>query len=346
MRDDTTGKDGASSQPGQPRKAETFNSGAPMAPVQTEENPGLGLAAKWGAQALHEVKCLGKRIFVHILAIACATATAVSTASVSAGVCVYVGGTCLAARGMGVTPEWLVPAGTGLVQTALLALFGFAFPQAIFWGGLQAWVQRLIQKRFAMGGEWAMLIFILPMAIYLFGHTPMLLLAGSFAAVGVAGALVTQAVFRRRAAFAKAEELRLRPREPEKVAQYRASLAEFRAKVAALPKTARSTGESIASGADNILACMVSDPRDLEPGHRFLNRYFKAAHTVVDKHIALAREKVITPDIADALAKSEETLTRLDEVFAKEHERLLQNDVTDFSADLAVIDTLLKMDGR
>jgi uncharacterized protein (DUF1778 family) len=91
---------------------------------------------------------------------------------------------------------------------------------------------------------------------------------------------------------------------------------------------------------------MAADARDLEPGHRFLNRYFKAAHSVVDKHRSLSREEAVTRELAEALDKSREMLSRLGGVFARERERLLRNDVTDFSADLAVIDTLLKMDGR
>ena len=351
----TAGVDGAggasgperAARPGSARKPETFNGGAPMAPEHSDENPGLGLAAKWGAQALCELKGLGKRIFVHAVALACAVAAAVSTNSVSAGVCVYVGGVCLAARGMAPTPEWAIPTGAGLLQAVLLTLFGFPLPQAIFWGGVQTWGQRLVAKRFQLGGEWVMLLFILPTAIHLFDGTPFLLLAGSFAGVAVIGVLLAKAVAGRKAALAHAEELQKQgPPEPAKIVAYRASLADFRQKVAYLPQSVRPVGESLVSGTEHILECMATDQRDLEPGHRFLNRYFKAAHSVVDKHIALAREKVITPDIADALAKSEEMLARLDGVFAKEHERLLQNDVTDFSADLAVIDTLLKMDGK
>ena len=326
------------------RTAAPAPGGAPMA---DEDDPGLGVLAKWGARTLAELKGLGKRIFVHLAVFVCAAAAAVTTKSFLAGFCVYVGGICIVARGMSLSAAWLIPAGAGVLQAVLLALFGFPLPQALFWGGAQSWLQRLVQKRLCMGGEWGVLLFILPGAIYLFSATPVALLAGSFAGVAVIGGMLSQFAARRAQTAAKIRDMQRRGlSEPEKVAMYRASLADFKAKIVNLPHTVRPFGESIAISAGDIMDCMATDTRDLEPGHRFLNRYFKAAHSVVEKHISLSRETVITRELADALEKSREMLVRLDEVFAKEHTRLLQNDLTDFSADLAVIDTLLKMDGR
>lgn len=328
-------------------KPETFSSGAPMAPKRDDGLPGLDLVATWGARSLEELKCLGRRVFVHVVAVVCGAAAALSTGSIAAGLCTYIGSICLVARGISLTPAWILPAMAGIIQLVVLAALGLPLPQAVFWGGAQTWVQRLLQKRLNVGSEWGTLLLLLPMGIYLVGSAPALLLAGSFAAVGAVWAVVIQGVFRRQAILARAEALRLQgPPEPEKIAVYRSSLADFNGKVEKLPRSARPLGEAIVAATGNILKSMAEDPRDIEPGHRFLNRYFKAAHSVVDKQIALAREQTITPEIAEALTKGEEMLSRLGGVFAKEHARLLRNDVTDFSADLAVIDTLLKMDGR
>ncbi len=331
---------------GEPKpRRERFPGGAPMAPQS--EVPGMDALVKWGSRTLEEVKSFGRRVFVHLAAIVCGAAVAASSGSLLHGLCVYVGAVCIVARGMAARPAWLVPAGAGIVQTVLLALFGLPLPQALFWGGAQSWLQRLLQKRLRMGVEWGMLLVLLPLGIFLLDTMPVLPLAGSFAGVAVAAGLVTRAANAREAAAARAEELRRQGTpEPPRVAAYRESLTDFLAKVAGLPPSVRGFGESIAVSAGNILDCMAADARDLEPGHRFLNRYFKAAHSVVEKHLSLSRERVITREITDALEKSREMLIRLDEVFAKEHGRLLANDVTDFSADLAVIDTLLKMDGR
>ena len=327
--------------------ANAGSGGAPMSPFSEDEIPALNTIAKWGARTLEELKAFGKRIFVHIAVFIAATTVAVVDDSLLSWGCVYVGGVCIIARGMAGTPAWLIPAGVGVLQTVILALFGIPPAQALFWGGVQSWVQRFVQKRCRMGSEWGMVLFFIPLGVYLLGHTPLSMLAGSFAGMGVIGVSIARAAERRQVLDAKAEELRkMGPLEPERIVVHRISLAAFSKKLPKLPVHVRGVAESIAVCTGNILESMANDQRDLEPGHRFLNRYFKAAHTVVDSHINLAREKVISPEIIEALAKSEETLTRLDEVFAKEHARLLQNDVADFSADLAVIDTLLKMDGR
>lgn len=343
MNDDTTTR----KQEPDAGKQERFPGGAPMAPASGEEIPGLTLIATWGARSLEELKKLGKRVFVHLVALVCAGAAAISLGDLLAGLCTYVGGVCILARGMSLTPAWLLPAGIGVAQCVVLAAFGFPLSQAIFWGGVQAWGQRLFQKRLCMGGEWGMLLFILPLGIFLLSKTPLMALFVSFAGLAVCGGILSRVRAGREELAAKLEELgKQGPPPPEKVRIYRKSLEDFTVKIDELPQSVRPLARSIAASTGNILECMATDERDLEPGHRFLNRYFKAAHSVVDKHISLSREQVITRELADALDKSREMLSRLDEAFAREHTRLLQNDVTDFSADLAVIDTLLKMDGR
>ncbi len=347
MDDDKTMPKQTPDRPKDGPKPDRFPSGAPMAPASGDEIPALALAAKWGAQGLEGIQKLGKRVFAHIVIFAGAAAAALSSGSLLAGLCVYVGGICIFARGASLAPAWLVPAGIGVLQTLFLAGFGFPLPQALFWGGVQSFIQRLIQKRLRMGGEWAALLFILPIAIYLLPITPLTPLLASLAGGVEVGLLAARGVARRRELAEKMEALRKHgPPPPEKVRIYRESLEDFTAKIARLPADVQPLARSIAASTSNILECMAADERDIEPGHRFLNRYFKAAHSVVDKYAGLSREQVVTREMIEALDKSRETLARLDEVFAKEHTRLLRNDVTDFSADLAVIDTLLKMDGK
>ncbi|CAK7003477.1 MAG: hypothetical protein DELT_00129 [Desulfovibrio sp.] len=301
-------------------------------------------ASGLGGKALKAAHGFGQRVFVHLAAVICGLSTWGVTKSPVAGLSVYTGLICLVSRGISITPQWLGPTLAGVVQAAVYLVLGLAsLPAAIFWGGAQTWLQRLLLKKLNMGTEWFALLLILPGVIRIFAHSPSKLwLAGLFTAVALVARVVIMAVCADRTAV----KVVAHKDEPERVTRHRASLAELAAKLPQLPKSARTVAESIAATTERILECMVRDPNDLEPGHRFLNRYLVAVHSLVDKHIRLARENVITPEIADALAKSEEMLIRLDGVFSKEHEYLLKNDVADFSADLSVIDTLLKMDGR
>lgn len=300
--------------------------------------------ASWGRKLLHHARNFGVRVFVHLAALACGGTVAVTTASVMSGLCVYAGLICLVPGNIGVTPAWLAPVGLGLAQTAVLAFFGLPLAQAVFWGGAQAWLQRLLHQRRDMGGEWLALLLLLPVGIRLvadMGSLAPFLFA--FSGIFLAGCAIARALFHRRRAAADAAAY---AHEPKKVVLHRASLAALNDKISRLPRNTQPVTLSIAASTDNILECMRKDSRDLEPGHRFLHRYLTAVHTVVDKHIRLAREAVITPEGIAALEKSGEMLARLDAAFAREHARLLKNDVTDFSADLEVLDTLLKMDGR
>lgn len=312
-----------------------------------ETAPSEDKVAEWGGKAAEYLKGFGVRVFVHIAALLSGCAVAITSSSVMAGVCVYAGVICIVARGISATPGWLAPAGFGVLQTAVLAFLGLPLPQALFWGGAQAWLQRALHKRLAMGSEWMALLPLLPIGIYLMaGMVSLKALLVSFFGVFVAGRGTARVIHRLRHPVSEKEKQHRGLPEPEKVTVYRASLAALDGKIPRLPRGVQAVASSIAASAGNILECMSNDPRDLEPGHRFLNRYMNAVHTVVDKHIRLAREHAITPEIIEALTKSEDMLARLDTAFAREHARLLENDVTDFSADLTVLDTLLKMDGR
>ncbi|MDR3074347.1 MAG: 5-bromo-4-chloroindolyl phosphate hydrolysis family protein [Deltaproteobacteria bacterium] len=307
------------------------------------DDDALSLAA-WGRAAVAGVRGFGMRLFVHTAALLCGLTAG---SSLLTGLCVYVGLICLAARGISLRSDWLTPALSGLAQTAVLMPAGFPPEQALFWGGAQAWLQRLLLKRLRMGSEWLALLLLLPLGMRLVSALPTLAalaaLAVSFAGIGLAGFAAGRFFAWRGNAPAQSPE---GPPEPPRIAAHRASLAGINDKAARLPRSVRGLVESIARSAGNILDYMAANPRDLETGHRFLARYLNAAHAVVDKHLRLAREEVITPETAEALARSEETLARLEAAFAGEYARFLSNDATDFTADLAVLDTLLKMDGR
>lgn len=320
-----------------------------MKDCEPEVTPDPDGTPAFGDRVIEHARGFGMRVFVHLAGIAgglaAGTATSVPTGlGWTAAACVYTGIICIAARGMSRTPSWVIPATAGVVQTVILAVLGLPLYQALFWGGAQTWVQRVFARRMQMGSEWLALLLILPLTIQLLDDlTPIGILSVSFFAVAATARLTLAGIIRRRTRPATTA---MKEEEPDTVRINRVLVAELRDKNAALPRNVRGTVEGIASAADNILQCMLADPRDLEPGNRFLKRYLKAAHTVVDKHGRLARERVITPEVISALAQSEEMLGRLESAFSKEHALLLQNDAIDLSAELNVLDTLLKMDGR
>ena len=238
---------------------------------------------------------------------------------------VYLGLICIVARGASRKPSWIVPAVSGAGLAVLLILFGMPFPYALFWGGLQSWVQRLLVKSFRMGTEWVPFSLLLIMAFSV-RQTLSLPLAMLFCALLAGGQGILWALARKRAAELAPKpkpepkpEPAPSPDEPASMKASRTSLAELECKLPGLPAETQASVRAIMQSANNILGCMATDPRDVDHGARFLKRYLAATHGIVDTHLRFAHDKDISPDVASALARSNDMLARLKVAFAKEH---------------------------
>ena len=124
------------------------------------------------------------------------------------------------------------------------------------------------------------------------------------------------------------------------------SARELLRKAGPLPRDIRDPLLGIGAATEQILQCMREDPNDVAPGDRFLSRYLKAAHTVVDEHTRLSGQPESAGEMADLLGRSRDLLKRLEAAFVQEHASLLRNDAVNFTAELNVLDKLLKMDGK
>lgn len=127
---------------------------------------------------------------------------------------------------------------------------------------------------------------------------------------------------------------------------FRESSSDLQAKARPLPAKIKGHVDGIALATDKIILCMRNDRNDVALGDRFLSRYLKAAHSLVDDYARLSAQGGEHQSIAEPLARCESLLERLRNAFEQEHVRLLQNDTVDFTAELNVLDKLLKMDGR
>lgn len=131
-----------------------------------------------------------------------------------------------------------------------------------------------------------------------------------------------------------------------RIEEFRQTVLSLTAKKSALPPEMQVKVDGIAKVTGNILTCMRSDPQDVAPADKFLSRYLTAAHTVVDEYARLSHQGSMHESITQALARSGDLLDRLEKAFIDEHGRLLQNDTVNFTAELNVLDKLLKMEGR
>ena len=132
----------------------------------------------------------------------------------------------------------------------------------------------------------------------------------------------------------------------EQCAGFHASAVDLLNKQFLLPPRMHGHILQIAHSTEDILECMRSDAADRPGGVKFLARYLLATHNIVDQYLRLSHEGKDVTEVGPVLAKSENLLARLESAFKDEHKQLLQNDTVNLTAELNVLDTLLKMEGR
>ncbi|MCY9849485.1 5-bromo-4-chloroindolyl phosphate hydrolysis family protein [Pectobacterium jejuense] len=94
-----------------------------------------------------------------------------------------------------------------------------------------------------------------------------------------------------------------------------------------------------------IVTCMKEDPKDVEPGTAFLNRYLPAVEKMVGEFVRLSTQLEKHGKSDDFLLKNVTALKALGSAFQQQHARLLENDTLDFDTELNLVNNLLKTDG-
>ncbi|MDO5484660.1 MAG: 5-bromo-4-chloroindolyl phosphate hydrolysis family protein, partial [Desulfovibrionaceae bacterium] len=117
-------------------------------------------------------------------------------------------------------------------------------------------------------------------------------------------------------------------------------------KKAVLPESLAAHVEIVACATVGICQNMRNDPQDRMAGHKFLGRYLKAAHRIVDEYVRLAAKDAEQEDVAAALARSDEILARLARAFEDERAGMLRNDAVNYTAELNALEKLLTMRGH
>ncbi len=300
------------------------------------------------------IKNFGIRLLVHCIALIIAVQISGidSFSAIFSIFSTYIGLICLASSGMAMHFTWLMPTIIGLTQCFLCFLLGSSLVTAIFLGGLQAYVQKVFLNKFKMGFEWVVSIFlvialtgIFPLTnpIFIFTSFIILVCIGMFLNKSYESRLQKQEASKKLEQERKIREEEERNRDPFE--EYRKSIKELYPKQAYLPQNLQNTLLQLALTAEAIIRAMEDDSRDIKAGEKFLTRYLPATHKILDdykRYCAIPSNQTIT----EALARSEEVLERLAQAFVSEHNYLLRNDIDDFSANLRVLDTLLKMEGK
>lgn len=94
-----------------------------------------------------------------------------------------------------------------------------------------------------------------------------------------------------------------------------------------------------------IQECMVNDPRDVEPGTRFLQRYLPVVREIVEKGQTLSQQLEKHGSESTLNARKAQTLEALHQAFRQKHAQLLENDETELNTDMSTAEKMLKTDG-
>lgn len=247
------------------------------------------------------------------------------------------------------SPDEALPPACGAALCFFWSLVGMPWQFTLIWGGCAAFACLALLRKGNLGLSWSALPALL---IGLYGYFSGLASGTSKGAPLWTFVLPLLAAWGAQRLRALRHARRPRPAGAPDPAlavfcdEYAASAHLLREKTAQLPPGPRPRVHGIADGAEKILHCMASDPADIAGGKRFLARYLKAAHNVVDDYIRLMPEADRQNEAAATLAQAERALAGLEKAFADEHSALLRNDAANLEAELKVLDTLLKMDGK
>lgn len=132
------------------------------------------------------------------------------------------------------------------------------------------------------------------------------------------------------------------PAAPERPFEYEISRLES---FHTLPQRIDDEVQGIIKYARLIQECMLTDPHDVEPGNRFLQRYLPATLEIVEKGAELTQKLKQHGDATEFKAHKIDILQALHSAFLQKYIQLLENDEAALKTEMSTLEKLLKTDG-
>ena len=303
----------------------------------------------------------GKRLAIHVFGLLAGLAMTLSlpqeltapSRQTALFLCAYAGVICLIPRDFTLCAERIIPMLAGLGPALAFAFTGAPWQITPLWVGLAALLCRLIQQGGRLSGE-ALLLPVILLALVSFGLDLASLSKIAFpfwpAIFGLAGWLGARALRSLEKYQALAQNPVLKDKaKRRRVMDYTALIHNLEGKIAETPLDIHPHIGGIADSARAIIDLMVIRPRVFSEGDQFLARYLAPALRLVEEHAALLADyagETEPPAPDHPLSRSRDILERLLKAFKDRLSAMNTDKKLDFQADLAVLDTLLKMDGR
>ena len=303
----------------------------------------------------------GKRLVIHAFGLLAGLAMTLSlpqeltshARQTALFLCTYAGVLCLVPRDFSLCAERIIPMLAGLGPALAFIFTGAPWQLTPLWVGLAALLCRLIQQRGRLSGETRLLPVIL-LALVSFGLD---LAALSKIAFPFWPAVFGLAAWLGARSLRSLEKYRVLAQNPvlkdkakrQRIMDYTALIHDLEGKIAETPLDMHPYIGGMADAARAIIDLMVTRPRTCSEGDQVLARYLAPALRLVEERAALLADhagETTPPAPGHPLAHSRDILERLLKAFKDRLLTMNTDKKLDFQADLAVLDTLLKMDGN
>lgn len=100
----------------------------------------------------------------------------------------------------------------------------------------------------------------------------------------------------------------------------------------------------ITKTANKGLENLIKNPKDIQRASKFLNYYLVVVPVIVEKYIKLAKLRRRQGEIEETMKRIEEVLSKLNETFEKQVEKMFSDDMFDIKTEIDLLERFMKME--
>ena len=103
--------------------------------------------------------------------------------------------------------------------------------------------------------------------------------------------------------------------------------------------------ETLCMTAEKIINEFQNDPKDIKSARRFIHYYLDATIKILDRYIDLTKQDVKSEEADKMITEVEQVMnSTLQEIYQKQYQKLMTDDVLDLDVEIELLKKTLKMD--
>lgn len=107
----------------------------------------------------------------------------------------------------------------------------------------------------------------------------------------------------------------------------------------------REQAQALYTTGTRICDYLEENPQKIRLARRFLTYYLDTTAKLLDRYVELSETGLRTGEVAEILAKTAQALPVLNDAFARQFTHLMEGELMDVEADLALLKSTLEMEG-